>query len=87
MGPLDEQGRFQLTSYKKGDGAPLGTYPVAVMAVEQIGERELRWYAPRKYASDRSSGLSVTVDGPTDDLQIDLTWDGSRKQGPYVEKF
>lgn len=86
VGPLDEQGRFQLTCYEKGDGAIPGTYAASVMAVEQIGERELRWYAPKKYASNVSSGLTVTIDGPTDDLNIALTWDGSRHTGPFVER-
>lgn len=87
IGPLDEQGRFELTCYEKGDGAPVGTFPVAVMAVEQISDRELRWHAPRKYANEAQSGLSVTIDGPVGDLRIDLTWEGSRQKGPFLEKF
>ncbi|WP_425395562.1 hypothetical protein [Aeoliella sp.] len=87
IGPLDDQGRFTLTCYEKGDGAPVGTFPVAVMAVEQISERELRWHAPRKYANELKSGITATIDGPTDDLKIELSWDGSRQKGPFVEKF
>ena len=86
VGPLNEQGRFELTCYKKGDGAVPGTYAASVMAVEQIGERELRWHAPKKYASNISSGLTVTIDGPTDDLNIELTWDGSGHKAPFVER-
>lgn len=87
IGPLDNQGRFQLTCYKKGDGLAVGTYDAAVSAVEQVGERELRWHAPKQYASERTSGISVTIDGPTDDLKIDLTWSGSKHDAPFSEKF
>lgn len=87
IGPLDGQGRFELTCYKKGDGAPVGTFPVAVMAVEQVGERQLRWHAPRKYSNEQQSGLEVTIDGATDDLAIELTWQGSNHSGPFDEKF
>lgn len=87
IGPLDDQGRFELTCYEKGDGAPIGTFPVAVMAVEQIGERELRWHAPRKYSNELNSGLTVTIDGARDDLNIDLTWSGSGSKGPFTERF
>ncbi len=57
------------------------------MAVEQIGERTLRWHAPKRYASEQDSGITVTIDGPTDDLKIDLTWEGDRHNGPFTENF
>ena len=86
IGRVDEQGHFTLKTGKEGEGVPKGTHPAAVMAVEQVGERELRWHAPRKYSNEGSSGLTVTVDGPTDDLKIELTWQGSGHKGPYSEK-
>jgi len=87
VGALDEQGRFQLTCYKEGDGIVAGTYSAAVTAVDQVGERELHWYAPKEYASELTSGLTVTIEGPTDDLEIELTWANSKQKAPFTEKF
>ena len=87
IGRLDAEGRFTLSSYEIGDGAPIGTHAATVTAVEGIDERSNRWHAPKKYANKVSAGLWVTIDGPTDDLKIELTWEGSGHDGPYVDKF
>ena len=84
IGAIDEHGRFTLTSYEKGDGVVLGVHPVSVTAVESIDERSNRWHAPKKYAESQTSGLEVVIEGPTDDLKIELTWDGGK---PFVERF
>lgn len=87
IGVLDDQGRFSLSCYKPGDGVPRGAHPVAVMAVEQINARELKWHTPRRYSSEVESRLVVTIDGPTDDLKIELTWEGSPHKEPFIERF
>jgi hypothetical protein len=81
-GSLDSEGRFVLSCYEVGDGAITGKYQVAVAGKEYISETRSRWHAPKKYASPRTSGLEVEISEPTDDLKIELTWDGGQ---PFVE--
>ncbi len=79
---LDNTGRFQLTCFDEGDGAVLGMHRVAVTAVEPLGPGKQRWHAPRAYVDYHTSGLSAEITGPTDDLVIELSWDGGQ---PFVE--
>lgn len=81
---IGPDGRFTLTSYELNDGVVTGTHLVTVISTEHISERETRWLAPKKYSNAQTSGLTVTIDGPTDDLIIDLTWDGKK---PFVERM
>lgn len=60
-----------------------GRYRVAVAASELIGEDSIRWYAPKMYADFRTSGLEITVDKPTDNLTVELTW--GDLEGPVLE--
>jgi hypothetical protein len=83
-GQLDSEGKFVLTLYEKGDGVPEGKYRVAVTGVEYIGETAQKWHAPKRYSSVETSELKVNIDGPQEDLVIDLTWDGGK---PFVEKL
>ena len=87
VGKISPDGRFTLSCFELNDGAPTGTHPVTVSAVEQVNEQSNRWHAPKKYANKVSSGLQVTIDGPTDNLEIKLTWEGSDHDGPFVDKF
>jgi len=84
IGAIDENGRFTLTTFDKGDGVITGTHRVSVTAVESVSEKSNRWYAPKKYSEAGTSGLEVTIDGPKDDLKIDLSWEGGK---PFVENF
>ena len=83
IGTLDEHGRFTLTCFDGSDGAVPGTHRVEVAAAESLNEKEVRWHAPEKYASFETSGLTVEITGPTDDLVIKLIWDGEQ---PIVER-
>jgi hypothetical protein len=83
IGAIGPDGRFTLTCYKLADGVVPGTHPISVTAAEQIDEFTVRWLAPKKYQDLKSSGLSATVDKPTADLKIELTWDGAK---PFIEK-
>lgn len=80
---LDAEGRFTLTTFEPDDGVVLGTHPVSVLAAEPLSGSTQRWHAPKKYANPRTSGLSVTIDGPNDDLVIRLTWASGK---PFVER-
>ncbi|MEQ8211383.1 MAG: carboxypeptidase-like regulatory domain-containing protein [Lacipirellulaceae bacterium] len=87
VGSIDKNGKFALTSYKLNDGAPIGTHRVTVTAVEQLTETSNRWHAPIEYANQVATDLEVTIDGPTDSLNIELTWEGSDHDGPYIDRF
>lgn len=79
---IGPDGRFTLKTFEPGDGAVLGTHPVAIFGAEQLSPSKQRWHAPKKYANAKTSGLTATIDGPTDSLLIELTWDGGK---PFVE--
>jgi hypothetical protein len=81
-GDIDPDGRFTLSSYEPGDGVLIGTHNVEVVAREAVTETSARWHAPKKYTSHKSSGIAVEIDQPTNDLEINLTWDGGK---PFVE--
>lgn len=83
-GALDSEGKFKLTCFEPGDGVVLGTHQVTVMGQEPIGQETIKWHAPKKYADPASSGLTQEIQGPTDSVVINLTWDGQK--GPFVEK-
>jgi hypothetical protein len=83
MSRLDSEGRFSLSSYKLNDGVTIGTHKVQVDGSESIGEETRKWHAPPHYASTKTSGLQVEIDGPEDDLKIELSWNGKE---PFVEK-
>jgi hypothetical protein len=81
-GKIDENGRFTLTCYDGGDGVVPGTHRVQVSSMEVLSASKVRWMAPPKYADFRNSGLTYELTEPTDDLKIELTWDGGK---PFVQ--
>ncbi len=83
-GKIGPDGRFQLTTFAPNDGCAVGSHPATVIGVETINPTSQRWHAPKKYADPATSGLTVTIEGPTDSLTIKLTWDGGK---PFVEHF
>lgn len=83
-GKIGPDGRFTLTCYDGHDGAVLGTHRIEVAAREILGPATLRWHAPKRYVRFDTSGVSVEIAGPTDSLQVDLTWDGG---APFIERF
>jgi hypothetical protein len=76
---LDGNGRFTLTTTNPNDGCAVGTHPAVVLAGESLTPETMKWHAPEKYANASTSGLTVTITGPTDDLKIELKSDGSMK--------
>jgi hypothetical protein len=79
---IDKEGRFRLMTFEADDGAILGEHPIEVVSIENIGPNSKRWLIPKKYANSATSGKTIVVDKPTDNLRIDLTWDG---EAPFVE--
>jgi hypothetical protein len=81
-GKLDGEGKFTLTCYDGGDGVVPGKHRVQISAMEVISASKVRWLAPPKYADFRTSELEFEINEPTDDLKIELTWDGGK---PFVQ--
>lgn len=76
-------GRFTLTTFDKDDGCVPGAHAATVTARETLDNTQIRWLAPEKYSQPETSGLTVTVGGPTTDLKIELTSDGAK---PAVQR-
>lgn len=71
--PIDPQtGRFTLTTWEDGDGCQIGTHKVVVM-VEQAVDTSTVSLVPEKYSDLNSTDLTVTIEGPTDSLVVELT--------------
>jgi hypothetical protein len=83
-GQIDSEGRFTLSTYNDGDGCVRGTHPVVVMASRQLDPSRTEHLIPPKYSKPTESGLTVTIEGPTKDLKVRLSWDGGK---PYVEQI
>jgi hypothetical protein len=84
-GTISPDGRFTLGCLKADDGCVTGVHKVEIQGFKQLSDTRCQWLAPRKYSNVCTSGLSVTIDGPTDTLQINLTWAGSPEKGPFTE--
>ncbi len=70
---IDPQtGRFTVTTWQDGDGCPIGTHKVLVM-MEQAVDTTTVSLIPEKYSDMNMTDLTVTIDGPTDSLVIELT--------------
>ena len=82
IGKVDKEGRFSLTTFEDNDGCVPGKHRAAVIYNTPLGERGIRWLLPKKYADPLTSDLMVTINGPTDDLKIELTWAGGK---PFEE--
>lgn len=86
IGKLNDEGRFTLSCFEPGDGAPVGQHIATVTAVESIDEHTNRWHAPKQYAN-KATGTWITIDGPVDDLKLNLTWGNASPKAPFTEKF
>ena len=84
-GKIDENGRFTLTCYDGNDGVVPGEHQVQVSASKILSDTLIHWYAPKQYASFRTSGLKQEITESTDSLVIELTWGKNKpKKGDYV---
>lgn len=71
-GQIDPQtGRFTLTTFDPGDGCVQGTHKVAVIVRAMVGNESVS-LIDEKYADPNTSGLTVTIDKPTDSLTVEL---------------
>jgi hypothetical protein len=85
-GMVDASGHFKLTCFQAGDGALPGTHRIHIYPNESINNTTMKWHAPKKYTDISTSGLTQTIDEPTDSLLIELTWKGSTPDKPFIER-
>jgi hypothetical protein len=75
-GKTDAEGRFELTTYEPGDGAPAGTYGVAVSWMEVVSpsddpeQQEERDRLGGRYSDVAKSGLTATVKEDDNELPV-----------------
>jgi hypothetical protein len=84
-GPIRSDGTFELTCFKTGDGAHLGANRIEVGSSEILSPTQLKWHAPKIYASIATSNLSMVVTEPTTEAVIELKW--GKGKGPFVEQM
>ena len=77
VGAIGQDGRFTLTTFEEGDGCVPGTHGVEVTAIENVDQLARR-LVPEQYGDASTSGLTVTIDGPTDSLVIEVTGTGAQ---------
>lgn len=79
-GEIDPQtGRFTLTTMRPGDGCVTGQHKVAVIIRANVGTESIS-LVDEKYSRPEASGITVTIDGPNDNVQINIQ--GPLKQLP-----
>lgn len=81
---IGQDGSFTLTCFGDEDGIIPGTHRVEINAGEALSETKVKWHAPGKYASYKTSGITETIEKSTDSLTIELSWDGKE---PYVQRL
>lgn len=86
IGLIDKNGRFVLRTYDGEDGCVVGKHRIAVTATEAIGNRGVRWLAPKKYSDVTTSGLEITVENANKDAKLELSWGGGKPFEEYFEK-
>ena len=84
MGEIDSEGRFVLSYNDDKQGCVLGEHKVAIIANESPTQNTLKWLVPQKYSNSETSGLTLNVQGPIDNAEIKLTWEGVES---VIEKF
>ena len=77
-GQTDAEGKFQLTTYEKNDGAVPGEHSVTVSKMVDTGKKQNSYAVmesalPEKYQSPKLSGITqkVSAEGPND-FRIEL---------------
>lgn len=85
-GNIKENGRFDVGSFKVGDGLPSGTYKVLIIdAVIQgklsaSGTLTEKILIDHKYGSSETSGLSFVVDGKQREFDISVDRAAAKKK-------
>jgi hypothetical protein len=83
---IKSDGTFELRYSGDQKGALVGEHRVEIAASQTLSPTKVKWHAPKKYASIGTSGLTYKVEGPKDDVVLEIKWEG-REKGPYEETF
>lgn len=86
-GQIDAQGRFNLGTYEKSDGCVLGTHGVEVVCFDTSNPNVFVSLIPDKYHDVSTSGLSVTIEDPTEPLTLNISSMGRRRASVTVGDF
>jgi hypothetical protein len=78
---LGTDGSFALTCLAGKDGALPGTHRIEILPDGSPIDSEEPWPVPKWYARWETSGLQVEIDGPQDDLNIELTTQDAAASG------
>jgi hypothetical protein len=82
---IQPDGTFRLTTFKENDGCVRGKHAVEVVGYELLNKGTIRkWHAPTRYGDQLTSGLSLEVDEPANDVELELTWG---KEKPFTENL
>jgi hypothetical protein len=84
FGKADAQGNFTLMTNEEGDGCVKGTHTVIVTAVTSDNPNEETLHVPENYMELDTTDLTLTIEGPTTDAKLELSWDG--ENGPITRK-
>lgn len=86
IGAIGPDGNFTVSMYVEGDGLPPGEYAVSINSSKNINDTTLRWFAPKKYADVKTSGLTAEIKQDTDSMNFELTWEGSGHKKPWNQR-
>lgn len=76
-------GRFTLTTFEENDGCVPGTHKVAIILRAMVGNESVS-LIDEKYSDPSTSGLTITVDKPTDALRVDVSGPLKRVQSAPI---
>lgn len=82
---IGPDGRFTLGSFGPDDGCVAGQHPVAVDGRKSLGSTRIQWFAPPRFAFPGTSGLTLRVGQPQDDVLIEIKTGGPEPFEPYTE--
>jgi len=69
-GELNKQGQFSMGTFGTNDGIPPGTYSVAIIAGEMLGDSGSYSLVDPKYSNPQTSELEITVTKAIKDYEI-----------------
>jgi hypothetical protein len=80
-----KEGRYQLTTFKDGDGCVVGEHEVTISSRKKITDDSSEYLIPMIYCRQGESKLKIKVDQPRSDVNFDLTWKvDPQHKGPFI---
>jgi hypothetical protein len=75
LGRTDQNGHYELTTFRQGDGALVGGHRVAIAPSEDPAGAWAKKKLPARYREAETSALSVEVQPGRNEFHFDLTTD------------